>query len=122
MKMPNPVFRAFINSKHGLRTAWREDASYRRTVWQVAAAIVVASFLAWWMPLSTGQWLVLVASQLPIVIVELINTAIEAVTDKASPERSKLAKKAKDVGSAAVLMTRLMTLLIWVVVLFAAFF
>jgi diacylglycerol kinase (ATP) len=115
--MPNPFIRAFINSSTGLRSAWKDDASFRRTVWQVLACIVLATALSAWLNLSTGEWLTLVASQLPIVVVELINTAIEAVTDKASPERHPLAKKAKDIGSAAVLMTRLMALLIWIVVL-----
>lgn len=116
--MFGPFFRAFTHSSHGLHSAWQDDASFRRTVWQVAICIILATLLTYWLNLSTGRWLVLVASQLPIVVVELINTAIEAVTDKASPERHPLAKKAKDIGSAAVLMTRLMALLIWIVVIF----
>lgn len=112
-----PVIRAFINSYSGLRSAWRDDASFRRTVWQVTAAMVLATLLTYQLDLTVGQWLILVASQFPIVVVELINTAIEAVTDKASPERHPLAKKAKDIGSAAVLITRLMALFIWATVL-----
>ncbi len=115
--MPNPVIRAFINSTNGLRAAWQDDASYRRSLLQVVAGVVIASILTRWMNLPWGSWLTLVASTLPILIVELLNTAIEAVTDKASPERHPLAKKAKDIGSAAVLMTRLMTALCWTVVI-----
>ena len=115
--MPNAVFRAFIHSTNGLRTAWKDDASYRRSVWQVVFGILAASILTLILDMRVGAWLVLVASLLPIVVVELLNTAIESVTDKASPERDPLAKKAKDVGSAAVLMTRVITLLCWTVVL-----
>lgn len=118
--MPNSAFRSFAYSANGLRLAWKDDASFRRSALQVIAGMVIATVLHYLLPLTVGAWLILVASLLPIVIVELLNTAIEAVTDKASPERSQLAKKAKDVGSAAVLMTRAMTLLCWAVVLINA--
>lgn len=117
MLIPSPVIRSFINSKNGLKLAWRDDASYRRSVWQVVAGVIIATALTYWLDMRINAWLTMVASLLPIVVVELINTAIESVTDKASPERDPLARKAKDVGSAAVLMTRLITLLCWSVVL-----
>lgn len=117
MLIPSPVIRSFINSRNGLKTAWRDDASYRRSVWQVVAGVIIATILTYWLDMRINAWLTMVASLLPIVVVELINTAIESVTDKASPERDPLARKAKDVGSAAVLMTRLITLLCWSVVL-----
>ena len=115
--MPSSVIRAFINSTNGLKLAWKDDASFRRSVWQVVAGFIIATILYQMLNLRVYEWLLLMASLLPIVIVELINTAIESVTDKASPERHPLAKKAKDVGSAAVLITRVMTLLCWTVVL-----
>lgn len=104
---------AFLNSLNGLKLAWQDDASYRRSVIQVALCILLSCILAWYLGLSIPVWLVLIISQLPIVMVELINSAIEAVTDKASPERHPLAKKAKDIGSAAVLISRLLALLCW---------
>lgn len=119
--MANPFIRSFQNSITGLHFAWRDDASFRRSAWQVIVGCVLATILFYVEDLRIGAWLVLVASLLPIVIVELLNTAIEAVTDKASPEKSILAKKAKDVGSAAVLMTRVLTLLCWGTVLLNAF-
>lgn len=117
MLLPSPFIRSFINSLNGLRTAWRDDASYRRSVWQVVAGIVLATLLTYGLDMRINAWLTLVGSLLPIIIVELLNTAIESVTDKASPERDPLARKAKDVGSAAVLMTRVITLICWSVVL-----
>lgn len=115
--MPNAMIRAFTHSINGLRAAWQDDASYRRSVWQVVVGIAVASALVPLLGMRINAWLTLVASLLPIIVVELLNTAIESVTDKASPERHPLAKKAKDVGSAAVLMTRIIALLCWSVVL-----
>lgn len=113
-------FSAFKNSLSGLHMAWAEDDSFRRAVWQVLAAFVVAGAFYGFDVVSAEQLAILIIAQCPIVIVELINCAIEAVTDKASPGYSLLAKKAKDIASATVLMTRLMVLLIWVVVLIHA--
>lgn len=122
MRQPHPFLRSFINSRNGLRTAWRDDASFRRSVWQVVAGVILATVLSLWLDMSEGRWLLLVASLLPIIVIELLNTAIEAVTDKASPERHPLARKAKDIGSAAVLITRLMTALVWITVIFDTLF
>lgn len=113
-------FSAFRNSLSGLRMAWAEDESFRRAVWQVLAAFAVAGGLYGFGVVNAPQFAILLGAQCPIVIVELINCAIEAVTDKASPDYSRLAKKAKDIASATVLMTRLMALLIWVSVLLHA--
>lgn len=86
---------------------------------QAIIGTVLASVLVWYTGKTIWMWLILVGSLFPIVIIEMVNSSIEAVTDKASPERHPLAKKAKDIGSAAVLLSRLLTILCWVVV-FAA--
>ena len=113
----NVLFRSFRNSCDGLRVAWAEDASFRRSAWQTFAAVLIATLLLIAHIISIFSWLFLVGAVMPILIVETINTAIEAVTDKASPEHSKLAKKAKDIGSAAVLITRMYAIICWVTVL-----
>lgn len=120
MKNPithNPLVRSFQNSCCGLGAAWREDTSFRRTVWQWIVGILIASGLTLYYDWSAYAWLLLVASLFPMLIVETVNSSIEAVTDKASPERHPLAKKAKDIGSAAVLLSRILTALCWIVVL-----
>ncbi len=110
---------AFKNSCNGLRMAWAEDHSFRNSVWQVVFGVVLASGVSGYYHFTIWLWLLLVGSLFPIVIVETINSSIEAVTDKASPERHPLAKKAKDIGSAAVLLTRIFAALCWAVVFFA---
>jgi diacylglycerol kinase (ATP) len=116
----NLVFRAFCHSCDGLHTAWAEDRSFRRSAIQVAIASAIALGLYLGGEISLFSALFLLGAAIPILIVETINTAIEAVTDKASPERHPLAKKAKDIGSAAVLITRAYAILCWAAILLVA--
>jgi diacylglycerol kinase (ATP) len=120
METLSKMHSAFQHSCDGLRTAWADDASYRRAVVQVILAIFIAILLRIFGLISYPALAILAVSQLPIIIVELLNCAVEAVTDKASPNYHPLAKKAKDIGSAAVLMARVMALLIWLAVLLPA--
>ncbi len=113
----NKIYKAFLNSCNGLKLAWQDDHSFRHSALQVLAGIIIATALTIYLHANEYFWLLLVGSLFPIIIVETINTSIEAVTDKASPERHPLAKKAKDIGSAAVLLTRVLTLICWVVVI-----
>lgn len=106
---------AFKNSCNGLKMAWAEDHSFRNTAWQFVWGVLLATGLVIYFGWSLWIWLLLIGSLFPTVIVETINSSIEAVTDKASPEHSHLAKKAKDIGSAAVLLTRCLALICWVV-------
>lgn len=118
--MSNVVFRSFQHSCDGLRTAWLEDTSFRRSAWQVGILVLIASLLWFADIIGIFSWLLMIGAIMPIIIVETINTAIEAVTDKASPERHPLAKKAKDIGSAAVLLTRIYATLCWATILTVA--
>lgn len=113
-------FRSFKHSRDGLRCAWTEDRSFRVSAIQFCIGFVLASILLLIHEIGIITWLVLVGATMPILIVETINTSIEAVTDKASPERHPLAKKAKDIGSAAVLLARIYAILTWIVVLWLA--
>lgn len=109
------ILNNFRNSLNGIKAAWRDDNSFRISLLQVIAGVIIATLLTFYLNKNAYFWLTLVVSLFPIIIVEAINTSIEAITDKASPERHPLAKKAKDIGSAAVLFTRLMTVICWVV-------
>lgn len=115
--MTNSLFRSFTHSRDGLLTAWQDDRSFRVSACQFAVGFVVATAILAADEIGILTWLLLIGATMPILVVETINTAIEAVTDKASPERHPLAKKAKDIGSAAVLLTRVYAMLTWVVVL-----
>lgn len=83
----------------------------------VVFGVIVALFL----PISGYQKLMLIVVLLLILIVELINSAIEAVVDRVSLERHSLSKNAKDFGSAAVLLTLIIAVATWGVVLYERF-
>ena len=87
-------------SKDGLAAAWKNEAAFREEVLLAAVAFPLAFYLG-----QTGiERALLAGSILFILIVEILNSAVEAVVDKASPEKHELAKRAKDMGSAAVLL------------------
>lgn len=114
------MLRSFKHSRDGLCCAWREDHSFRVSAIQFILGFVIASLLLLLDEIGIITWLLLIGATMPILIVETINTAIEAVTDKASPERHPLAKKAKDIGSSAVLLARIYAVITWLVVLWMA--
>jgi len=107
------MFRAFGASRKGLIGAFREEAAFR----QELALAVFAVPLGLWLGRSGVERALLVAPMLLVLIVELLNSAIEAVVDQLSPERNELAALAKDVGSAAVLLSLVSGALVWVLVL-----
>ena len=100
-------------SRDGLRAAWQHEAAFREEVLLALVALPLALFLG-----RTGvDRALLVGSVLLVLIVEILNSAVEAVVDKASPERHELAKRAKDMGSAAVLLTLINAAAVWACVL-----
>ena len=107
------IWNAFGYSCAGLAAAWRHEAAFRDEVRVAAIAIPLALF---WGKNGVDRAR-LVGSILLVLIVEVLNSAIEAVVDKASPEKSELAKRAKDMGSAAVLLTLFNAALVWACVL-----
>lgn len=100
-------------SRDGLKAAWQNEAAFREEILLAAIAIPLALFLA----RSGVERALLIGSILLILLVEILNSALEAVVDKASPERHELAKRAKDMGSAAVLLSLLNAATIWLCVL-----
>ncbi|MCA1247789.1 diacylglycerol kinase [Massilia oculi] len=106
------------NTRDGLAWAWRSEAAFRQEVVGIAIATVVALLL----PVSSFQKLVLVGVLVLVLIVEIVNSAIEAVVDRISLERHPLSKVAKDMGSAAVALSLLLALATWAVVLYNRFF
>ncbi len=105
------------NTWDGLSWAWRSEAAFRQEVVVIAIATVVALLL----PVSSFQKLVLIAVLVLVLIVEIVNSAIEAIVDRISLDRHPLSKVAKDMGSAAVALTLLLALATWLVVLYNRF-
>ncbi len=107
------LWNALGYSKDGLTAAWRHEAAFREEVMLAIVAIPLALYLG-----KTGvERAMLAGSILLIIIVEILNSAVEAVVDKASPEKHELAKRAKDMGSAAVLLSLIFAASVWGLVL-----
>jgi diacylglycerol kinase (ATP) len=107
------VLRALGASANGLVGAFREEAAFRQ---ELALATLVIP-LALWLGHSGVERALLIAPMLLILIVELLNSAIEATVDRIGFERHKLAGLAKDIGSAAVFMSFVLLTAVWLLVL-----
>ena len=107
------VFRAIGTSIKGFSGAWREEAAFRQ---ELALAVVVIP-LGLWLGRNGIERVLLVAPMFLVLIVELINSAIEATVDRIGLERHKLSGLAKDIGSAAVLLSLLLLAVVWILIL-----
>lgn len=96
-------------SMAGLAVAWRGEEAFR----QEATLAIVLVPLALWLGQSHLERLLLVGSWLLVMIVEILNTAVEATVDRISDERHTLSGQAKDLGSAAVFLSLLLAGLVW---------
>jgi diacylglycerol kinase (ATP) len=103
------VWHALGYSIHGLQAAWYEKAFRQETIF---AVILIPS--AFWIGQTWVEIALLIGGVLLVMIVELLNTGIESAIDRIGPEWHALAKRAKDMGSAAVLMSLLFCLGIWI--------
>ncbi|HEX6736033.1 MAG TPA: diacylglycerol kinase [Azonexus sp.] len=110
------LWNALGYSRDGLGAAWRNEAAFRQEVLLAAVTIPLALHLG----RSGVDRALLIGSILLVLIVEILNSALEAVVDKASPEKHELAKRAKDMGSAAVLLALLNAVAVWACVLWPA--
>ena len=97
------VFNAFNYSQKGMRSAWRDEAAFRQELMLVAVLVP----LTFWLQLPRLDTVLLLALMALVLVAELLNSGLEAVVDKTTPEFNPLAAKAKDCGSAAVLIALL---------------
>lgn len=102
-----------IWSWHGWRAAWSSERSLRQWAWAQAISVALALVL----PLSPGERALVIALGFAVLAAELGNTAIETIVDRISPGSSEMARKAKDCGSAMVMVTALAAGSAWVTVL-----
>ncbi|MCD4484507.1 diacylglycerol kinase [Chromobacterium vaccinii] len=105
---------AFGYSLDGLKAAFRHEDAFRQLT-ILALILIPAAFIVHTTPLARA---LLVASSLATLIIELLNSAIEAAVDHTSLERHPLAKRAKDMGSAAQLLGLINLATVWGIVLF----
>jgi diacylglycerol kinase (ATP) len=104
-------------SKLGLTAAWRDQASFRQEI----AALIILVPAAFWLGQGAAQRALLLFSLLLIPLVELINSAIEAIVDRIGLEEHPLSGKAKDLGSAAVLVVLVAAAAVWALVAWERF-
>jgi diacylglycerol kinase (ATP) len=112
------IFSALFYSIDGIKAAWRHEHAFRQEV----VLIGVASVIALSLKISAFEKLVLIVVLLHVLVVELINSAIEAIVDRISLERHPLSKRAKDIGSAAVALSFVIAAATWAVVLFNRYY
>lgn len=103
------ITRAAGYSYKGLSAAWQHEAAFR----QELVATVLAIILAIWLDVGVIARILLIGSVLLVMIVEILNSAIEAVVDRVGSEHHELSGRAKNMGSAAVLLTIVLALLVW---------
>lgn len=103
------IFQAAGYSWQGLRAAYRGESAFRQELW-LAVVLVPAAF---WLGRGWTEVALLAGSAVLVLVVELLNSAVEAAVDRVSLELHELAKNAKDFGSAAVLLSLLLCGSIW---------
>jgi diacylglycerol kinase (ATP) len=106
------IVSATRHSLDGLAAALRHEAAFRQEV--ILAAILIP--LALWIGKTGFERALLVASVLFVLVVELLNAAVEATVDRISLEHHQLAKRAKDIGSAAVMLSLATAAVVWLLV------
>jgi len=112
------IFRAAGHSIRGIKACWTHEAAFRQNSMLSAGLAMVSFFVA----KNPQQWLLLIFPLLLLLIVELLNSAIENVVDRVGREHHELSGRAKDMGSAAVFICLTVIGLTWFVVIWHNFF
>lgn len=102
-------------SWYGIKATYKYEEAFRQEAWLAIILTPVAFFIA----TSGIELALLLGSLLLVLIVELLNSAIEAVVDRIGSEKHELSGRAKDIGSAAVFFALMNVVVIWVCILFA---
>ena len=108
-RSPFRAWQAFLWSMQGLRATWAVESSFRLEVY----LFVVLAPLAVWLGQNGIERAILISPMILVLVVEVLNSALEAVVDRWGPEHHELAGRAKDMGSAAVFLSDLNVLACW---------
>jgi diacylglycerol kinase (ATP) len=106
------VWHAFFYSLEGLRAGWLEPAFRQEAI---LALLILPG--AWWLGQSWTEVVLLIGVVVAVLVVELLNTAVESAIDRVGPEWHALSKRSKDIGSAAVLLSLLLCGGVWLTAL-----
>ncbi|TSA22964.1 MAG: diacylglycerol kinase [Betaproteobacteria bacterium] len=107
------VWNALHYSIAGVKAAYRCEDAFRQEAW-LATLLIGVSFV---LPVSPLEQAVMIITTLLVLIVELLNSAIEATVDRVSLDNHRLSKRAKDIGSAAVLLALINVVVTWTIIL-----
>jgi diacylglycerol kinase (ATP) len=107
------AWHAMKNSLYGFQVAIREESAFRQELTLAAILLPCSLFV----PVAPAERVALIASVLLVLIVELLNSSVEAAIDRISLERHELSKRAKDLGSAAVMVALVLCVLTWALIL-----
>ena len=111
------IIKAAGYSYKGLSAAWQHEAAFR----QELVVTLLAIILAVWLDVGAIARILLIGSVALVMIVEILNSAIEAVVDRIGSEHQELSGRAKDMGSAAVSLAIVLALFVWGTVLWQHF-
>lgn len=107
------IWNAFFHSVNGFRACFRTEEAFKQEIFLAVILIPLGLYLG----ATPVERLLLCSSVMFVLLVELLNTAIERAIDRISFEKHELSKESKDMGSAAVLLSILIALFCWVVIL-----
>ncbi|MEQ1557542.1 MAG: diacylglycerol kinase [Methyloglobulus sp.] len=107
------ILNACVFSYYGYKATWEHEEAFRQEV----MLFVVTTPLALWLGNTTVEKLLLVGSMVLVLLVELLNSAVEAVVDRVGLEHHELSGRAKDIGSAAVNLSLVWAAITWISIL-----
>ncbi|NHB93504.1 diacylglycerol kinase [Photorhabdus cinerea] len=111
------IIKATRYSVKGIKAAWQNEAAFREEIIVAILALIVAFYL----DVSVIERILLIGSIMLVLIMEILNSAIEAIVDRIGSEFHELSGRAKDMGSAAVFLTIILALIVWSTVLWQFF-
>ena len=112
------IFAATKNSLRGIRDAFRYESAFRQNVALTVFMLILSILLAQ----TALEWLMLIMPLFLLIIVELLNSAIENTVDRIGAERHILSGRAKDMGSAAVLVCLVLIATVWLTIIWSRYF
>jgi len=114
----NRIIKASGHSIRGIRDTWKYEAAFRQ---EIALSIVLLP-LSFWLAQSVIEWLLLIIPLFILIIVELLNSAVENTIDRIGPEMHTLSGRAKDIASAAVLFSLTLLGVVWAAIAWNRFY
>jgi diacylglycerol kinase (ATP) len=112
------IVAATKNSLRGIRDAWRFESAFRQD--SVASALLL--LLSFWLAQTVVEWLLLIMPLFLLLIVEILNSAIENVVDRIGEERHILSGRAKDMASSAVMFSLILIAVVWLSIAWSRFY